>query len=243
MKSLNASAVVAKPPGTETPRSASWPIISPSEEFLPPTWARSDRRRSCNQRMLLVQGGGSVQAAGCRAMAPWAAHGDAEVPGFSTDRRPRQESRWNAVRPVFYVSDGTGITAETIGHSLLTQFSGVRFSSDRAAVRGHAGEGAGGRRAHPRRRRSAAGCGRSWSIPASTPTSTLLLAESGALMLDVFAPFIEPLEQELGRSRAGPDRPRARHRRFRHLPPPHQRDELRADPRRRRQARTTRMPT
>jgi hypothetical protein len=30
-------------------------------------------------------------------------------------------------RPVFYVSDGTGITAETIGHSLLTQFSGMRF--------------------------------------------------------------------------------------------------------------------
>ena len=35
------------------------------------------------------------------------------------------------VRPVFYVSDGTGITAETIGHSLLTQFEGLRFSTDR----------------------------------------------------------------------------------------------------------------
>ncbi len=29
----------------------------------------------------------------------------------------------STIRPVFYVSDGTGITAETIGHSLLTQFS------------------------------------------------------------------------------------------------------------------------
>src|SRR3546814_888692 len=56
MKALNASAVVAKPPGTETPRSASWPIISPSEEFLPPTWARSDRRRSRSQRTLLKAG-------------------------------------------------------------------------------------------------------------------------------------------------------------------------------------------
>ena len=37
MKSLKASAVVAKPPGTDTPRPASSPIISPSEEFLPPT--------------------------------------------------------------------------------------------------------------------------------------------------------------------------------------------------------------
>ena len=35
------------------------------------------------------------------------------------------------VRPVFYVSDGTGITAETMGHSLLTQFDGVRFLTDR----------------------------------------------------------------------------------------------------------------
>ena len=34
-------------------------------------------------------------------------------------------------RPVFYVSDGTGITAETIGHSLLTQFTGPRFVTDR----------------------------------------------------------------------------------------------------------------
>ncbi|MDD2670615.1 kinase/pyrophosphorylase, partial [Zoogloea sp.] len=25
-------------------------------------------------------------------------------------------------RPVFFISDGTGITAETLGHSLLAQF-------------------------------------------------------------------------------------------------------------------------
>ena len=37
----------------------------------------------------------------------------------------------NNVRPVFYISDGTGITAETIGHSLLTQFPGTRFVTDR----------------------------------------------------------------------------------------------------------------
>ena len=30
-------------------------------------------------------------------------------------------------RTVFFVSDGTGITAETFGHSLLTQFEGVAF--------------------------------------------------------------------------------------------------------------------
>ena len=37
----------------------------------------------------------------------------------------------SSIRPVFYVSDGTGITAETIGHSLLTQFSGTDFRTDR----------------------------------------------------------------------------------------------------------------
>ena len=30
-------------------------------------------------------------------------------------------------RPVFCVSDGTGITAEALGHSLLTQFEGIEF--------------------------------------------------------------------------------------------------------------------
>jgi len=32
-----------------------------------------------------------------------------------------------SIRPVFFVSDGTGITAETLGRSLLTQFEGLDF--------------------------------------------------------------------------------------------------------------------
>src|SRR5438552_15845131 len=31
-------------------------------------------------------------------------------------------------RTVFFVSDGTGITAQMLGHSLLTQFEGVDFN-------------------------------------------------------------------------------------------------------------------
>src|SRR5258706_13235780 len=31
-------------------------------------------------------------------------------------------------RTVFFVSDGTGITAQMLGHSLLTQFEGMEFS-------------------------------------------------------------------------------------------------------------------
>jgi len=30
-------------------------------------------------------------------------------------------------RSVFFISDGTGITAETLGHSLLSQFEEIRF--------------------------------------------------------------------------------------------------------------------
>ena len=33
-------------------------------------------------------------------------------------------------RTVFFISDGTGITAETLGHSVLTQFGGLRALSD-----------------------------------------------------------------------------------------------------------------
>ena len=32
-------------------------------------------------------------------------------------------------RTVFFVSDQTGVTAETLGHSLLTQFDGVQFKA------------------------------------------------------------------------------------------------------------------
>jgi len=34
-----------------------------------------------------------------------------------------------ALRPVFFISDGTGITAETLGHTLLTQFEAVEFKT------------------------------------------------------------------------------------------------------------------
>lgn len=104
------------------------------------------------------------------------------------------------VRPVFYVSDGTGITAETIGHSLLTQFADTAFRTDRipfvdtpekaieAAARIRAaGEATGAR-----------------PIVVNSCVDARLnaaLAESGALMLDVFAPFIAPLERELGEQR------------------------------------------
>ncbi|MFD0738165.1 pyruvate, water dikinase regulatory protein [Lysobacter koreensis] len=104
------------------------------------------------------------------------------------------------VRPVFYVSDGTGITAETIGHSLLTQFTGTRFVTDRLAFVDSV----------ERAREAAAKIRVAAGIHGVRPVVInscmdgevgAALAESGALMLDVFAPFIEPLERELGQAR------------------------------------------
>ncbi|MGH8032998.1 MAG: posphoenolpyruvate synthetase regulatory kinase/phosphorylase PpsR [Luteimonas sp.] len=103
-------------------------------------------------------------------------------------------------RPVFYVSDGTGITAETIGHSLLTQFTDTVFVTDRISFVDS-----------PERAREIAERIRATGdaqgvrpIVINTcvdPETAALIGESGALMLDVFAPFIEPLEAELGQLR------------------------------------------
>ncbi|HEU0153727.1 MAG TPA: pyruvate, water dikinase regulatory protein [Arenimonas sp.] len=102
-----------------------------------------------------------------------------------------------AARPVFYVSDGTGITAETIGHSLLTQFSGVEFQTRRIAFVDSV-EKAEAAVSEIRRAGQDAGCRPVVVNTVVDPDLNHLLAESGALMLDVFAPFISPLEQELG---------------------------------------------
>jgi regulator of PEP synthase PpsR (kinase-PPPase family) len=105
-------------------------------------------------------------------------------------------------RPVFYVSDGTGITAETIGHSLLTQFNGVKFDTRRIAFVDSV-EKAEAAVAEIRSTGERAGCRPVVVNTVVDPDLNALLAESGALMLDLFAPFIAPLEQELGVRREG----------------------------------------
>lgn len=106
----------------------------------------------------------------------------------------------STIRPVFYVSDGTGITAETIGHSLLTQFSGFNFVTDRMSFIDDADKA----RDAAMRVRAA---GERYQVrpvvvnSCVDPQLSMILAESGALMLDVFAPFIEPLERELNAPR------------------------------------------
>ena len=103
-------------------------------------------------------------------------------------------------RPVFYVSDGTGITAETIGHSLLTQFTDGEFRTDRLPFVDTPDKA---RDAAGLIRRAGEQAGQRPIVVNSCVDNELsaILATSGALMLDVFAPFIGALEQELGRKR------------------------------------------
>jgi regulator of PEP synthase PpsR (kinase-PPPase family) len=106
----------------------------------------------------------------------------------------------SAIRPVFYISDGTGITAETIGHSLLTQFAETRFVTHRLPFVDDM-EKARAAGAEIRRIGEEHGVRPIVVNSSIDPALNALLAESGALMLDVFAPFIEPLERELGTQR------------------------------------------
>jgi [pyruvate, water dikinase]-phosphate phosphotransferase / [pyruvate, water dikinase] kinase len=103
-------------------------------------------------------------------------------------------------RPVFFVSDGTGITAETIGHSVLTQFSGVEFQTRRIAFVDNTDKA---REAADQIRAAGIELEKKPIVVNTVVDSqlTAILAESGAFMMDVFAPFIAPLEQELGTQR------------------------------------------
>jgi regulator of PEP synthase PpsR (kinase-PPPase family) len=103
-------------------------------------------------------------------------------------------------RAVFYVSDGTGITAETIGRSVLTQFGDVDYVEVRVpfvddAEKAHA--------AVARIRNAQASFGNRPIVINSVvdPHLSDILAASGGFMLDIFEPFIAPLERELERKR------------------------------------------
>ena len=99
-------------------------------------------------------------------------------------------------RTVFFVSDGTGITAQMLGHSLLTQFEGVEFNqvtlpfidstekAEECVARIAAEAGNGGQ-----------------PIVFSTLVNgdvRAVLRQAKALYIDFFESFIDPLEAGLG---------------------------------------------
>jgi len=100
-------------------------------------------------------------------------------------------------RTVFFVSDGTGITAEALGHSLLTQFDGIDFQQivepfvDSVA------------KAEECVARIAAAKSASGARPIVFCTLVnedirTVLRGADALVLDFFEGFLNPLEAELG---------------------------------------------
>ena len=104
-------------------------------------------------------------------------------------------------RTVFYVSDGTGITAETLGHSLLTQFDGLEIKQARVPFvdsEERAWETV------EMINRAAQEDGEQAIVFNTVVDSTLcdVLANSNALFLDVFGTFLAPLEQEFNTPRS-----------------------------------------
>ena len=104
-------------------------------------------------------------------------------------------------RTVFFISDGTAITAETFGHSLLTQFSNLDFRQVRLPFVD----------TENKARDAASLVDRAAEVDSARPLvfSTIVdQSVSGALrecnghLFDMFATFITPLEEVLGVSRS-----------------------------------------
>lgn len=100
-------------------------------------------------------------------------------------------------RTVFFVSDGTAITTETLGHSLLTQFPGVQFMQVRIPFVDS-----------PQKAQEAvARIDAAGEINGATPIVFLSIIDdatraevyrSKGLVLDLFADFLDTLEQAFG---------------------------------------------
>jgi len=99
-------------------------------------------------------------------------------------------------RTIFFVSDQTGITAETLGHSLMTQFDGLRFRSVTVPFIDNLDKA----------RQTVNRINLTAEVEGTRPIvfATLVedevravLSESRGLFLDFFDAFIGPLEREL----------------------------------------------
>ncbi|MBX3686876.1 MAG: kinase/pyrophosphorylase [Rhodocyclaceae bacterium] len=100
-------------------------------------------------------------------------------------------------RTVFFISDGTGITAETLGHSLLAQFPDCRFRQVRLPFVDNLDKAID----CATQIREAAESDGVRPIVFNTlvnPDSVDVIQKSNALFLDLFEKFIVPLESELG---------------------------------------------
>jgi len=99
-------------------------------------------------------------------------------------------------RTVFFVSDGTGITVEMLGHSLLTQFEGIEFSHVTVPFIDSVAKA----EACMNRINEAASSGARPVVFTTLVNNDVrdLVRRSEAFVLDFFEVFLDPLEGELG---------------------------------------------
>lgn len=100
-------------------------------------------------------------------------------------------------RAIFFVSDGTGITAETLGKGLLSQFEGINFRQIRFPFV-DSPEKAADCLLRIREAREQDGIRPLVVMTMMNPEISALLYQGDALFLDLFEVFIAPLEKELG---------------------------------------------
>ncbi len=102
----------------------------------------------------------------------------------------------SAARTVFFVSDGTGITAETFGHSVLTQFD-LHFRQIRMPFIDTEDK------AYDAVRKINEACEQDGKRPIVFSTLvkaelSVVIRQSKGMHMDLIQTFVEPLEQELG---------------------------------------------
>ena len=99
--------------------------------------------------------------------------------------------------PVFYISDGTGLTAQALGRSLLTQFESIEFNQISMPFVDSVEKA----QECVIRIRQAALVSEKRPIVFSTlvkPEEVEVIRQADALLFDFFETFIAPIEQELG---------------------------------------------
>jgi regulator of PEP synthase PpsR (kinase-PPPase family) len=100
-------------------------------------------------------------------------------------------------RAIFFVSDGTGITAEILGKGLLSQFEGINFRQIRFPFV-DSPEKAADCQLRIREVREQDGVRPLVVMTMMNPKISALLRQEDALFMDLFEVFIAPLEKELG---------------------------------------------
>ena len=103
----------------------------------------------------------------------------------------------NYDRTVFFVSDGTGITAETFGHAILTQIEGIKFRQIRVPFIDNPDKAA---QAYKQIDQAFVAYGKKPIVFSTLVNLEIqgIVKQARAIFMDLIATFVEPLELEFG---------------------------------------------